>query len=99
MNIIESLKVDFLAKYNSESITNNFNDFFSSVGEKYANKLKSNPNDLNQYLEFMTRSSKTLFLRPTTRQELIQLIHKLPDKSRVALTKCQTYFSNILQMK
>ena len=71
MNIIESLKVDFLAKYNSESITNNFNDFFSSVGEKYTNKLKSNSNDLNQYLEFMTRSSKTLFLRPTTRQELI----------------------------
>ena len=29
----------------------------------------------------MTTSSKTLFLRPTTRQELIQLIHKLPNKS------------------
>ena len=45
-NTIESLKVDNLIKYDSESITKSFNDFFSTVGESLAEQQICNPPNL-----------------------------------------------------
>ena len=42
-NTIESLKVDNFIKYDSESITNSFNKFFSTVGESLTKQQTCNP--------------------------------------------------------
>ena len=50
-NTIESLKVDNLIKYGSESITNSFNDFFSTVGATLAKQQDCSSSELENYLK------------------------------------------------
>ena len=38
--MIESLKIKNLMKYDPDSITSEFCEFFSSVGERFANEIK-----------------------------------------------------------
>ena len=80
-NAIESLKVDNIIKYDGESITNTFNDFFFNIGEKLAKEQVSSPTELKNYLANMTNSDTSIFLAPTDSSEILKLIDNLPNKT------------------
>ena len=79
-NFIESLKINNLIKYDSESITNSFNDYFSNVGECMANQQNCNGLELSNYLKGLHQYDASMFLHPTTGIEILALIKKLPNK-------------------
>ena len=79
-NTIESLKVDNLIKYDSESITNSFNEFFSTVGESLAKQQTCNSSELEEYLRNLNQYESSMFLPPTTTNEILALIKNLPNK-------------------
>ena len=69
-----------ILKYDPESITNEFCKFFSSIGEKYANKIQTQPNEINTYLNKMKECPNTMYLTLTSSLEIHNLIQKLPAK-------------------
>ena len=80
-NTIDSLKVNNTLKYDPDSITNEFSEFFSTIGEKYANKIKNQPNEINKYLNKMENCPMTMYLNPITSIEITNLIKSLPPKT------------------
>ena len=79
-NTIESVKVDNVIKYDSDSITNSFNEFFSSAGESLAKQQTYNPSELKEYLRSLNQHDTSMFLAPTTTHEILALIKNLPNK-------------------
>ena len=67
---------------NDKDISNTFNNFFINVGPNLASKFKKNPNtsDLN---EFKSSIQKTIFLYPTSGDEITKIIQKL-DTNKAA---------------
>ena len=80
-NMIESLKIKNLMKYDPDSITTEFCEFFSTVGEKFAKDIKPPQNNIDHYLNKMQKSDSTLFLAPTSVEEIHYLIKSLPNKT------------------
>ena len=80
-NIIESLKVNNIMKYDAESITSELCEFFSTVGERFGNSIAPPKSSINEYLSKMSSSSTTLFLSPTNTTEINNLIQNLPNKN------------------
>ena len=68
-------------KYDPDSITSEFYEFFSTVGERFANDIKPPQNNINHYLNKMQRSASSLFLAPTNVEEIHYLINTLPNKA------------------
>ena len=80
-NMIESLKIRNLIKYDPDSITSEFCEFFSTVGEKFANDIRPPQHNIDHYLNKMQRLTSTLFLAPTSEEEIHYLINSLPNKA------------------
>ena len=80
-NSIESLRVDNILKHDSDSITNSFNEFFSTIGEKLAQEQNCTSLEHSEYLKGLKQQETSMFLRPTTHQEILTLINSLPNKS------------------
>ena len=72
LNTIESLKVENITKYDSDSITNSFNEFFSNVASQ---------DEIEQYMRDLKTSKSSMFLLPTTSIEILRLIETLPNKN------------------
>ena len=68
-------------KYSAESITSEFCEFFSTVGERFANKIAEPKTRIDEYISKMSSSSTTLFLSPTNTNEINNLIQNLPNKN------------------
>ena len=79
--MIESLKIKNLMKYDPDLITNEFCEFFSTVGERFANNIKAPQDNIDSYLDNILTANKSLFLAPTTLEEIHYLIKSLPNKS------------------
>ena len=79
-NTIESLKIDNMIIYDSESITNSFNKYFSTVGESLARQQTSKTPELEAYLKSLNQHHTSMFLHPTTTNEILALIKNLPNK-------------------
>ena len=78
---IDSLRVENMIKYDPESITNGFCEFFSSIGETYAKKIDSTGVDIDNYIGEIPPNPSSLFFSPTTNNEIRELISKLPMKT------------------
>ena len=78
---IDSLRINNMLKYDPNSITNSFCDFFSSIGETYAKRIENTGVDIHNYIEQINPNSQSLFLSPTTRYEISELINRLPMKT------------------
>ena len=68
-------------KYDAESVTSKFCEFFSTVGERFANSIAPPKLSINEYLSKMSSSSTTLFLSPTNTIEINNLIQNLLNKN------------------
>ena len=80
-NMIESLKIKNLMKYDPDSITNEFCEFFSTVGERFSDDIKVPENNIDYYLDKMPKANSSLFLTPTNSEEIQYLIKSLPNKT------------------
>ena len=70
-----------MIKYDSESITNSFNEFFSSVGESLAKQQTCKaPQNSKKYLRSLNQYKTSIFLPPTTTNEILALIKNLQNK-------------------
>ena len=80
-HVIESIRSGKLLKYDPYSITNTFCEFFSTVGEKHAEKFKTTTEEIQSYLGKIESNTKTLFLHLCTESEIVILIKNLPYKT------------------
>ena len=80
-NMIERLKIKNLMKYDPDSITNEFCEFFSTIGERYSHDIEAPQHNTDYYLNKMPKSNSSLFLTPTTSDEIKDLIMSLPNKT------------------
>ena len=80
-HVIEGIRTLDTIKYNPDSITNTFCEFFSTIGEKYASKLNSKPKEIHTYLNNIQNNNKTLYLSPCTDTEIHHLLKNLPHKT------------------
>ena len=71
-NMIESLKIKNLMKYDPDSITTEFCEFFSTVGERFAKDIKPSQDSIDHYLDKMPKSDV---------EEIHYLIKSLPNKT------------------
>ena len=94
-SIIEYIKVDNIEHYNSQGITNNLCKYFATVGKNLALKIPKSNKTINDYLAKIERNNKSIFLRPTSEQEIDKIIECLPNKSSSGYDK----ISNVLLKK
>ena len=78
--VIEILKIENLLVNDPKKISNHFGEYFSTVGENYANKISSPKNNVDYYLRKINRNNKTIFMEPTTQGEILKTINNLPSK-------------------
>ena len=78
--IIDHLHVENIDITDSKKIANEFGRYFSTVGDHYASKIKDHNKNIESYLKVIPRNTKSIFLNPTTNEEIQSLISKLPNK-------------------
>ena len=79
-SIIEYLNSNGHQLHNPQDITNAFAEFFSTVGNKFAEKIARPKKSIDYYLSLIRSNNKSLFLEPTTPTEVLKLINQLPNK-------------------
>ena len=80
MDTIEAIKVDNILKHGPKEITNSLAKYFSNVGQMFSSKITKPNNPIDYYLNKIPRQQNSLFLSPTTPNEIMRLIEKLPNK-------------------
>ena len=79
--IIDCIKVNNIEIYDKQNISNVFGEYFSNLGENFANKIKKPTNNINTYLKVINRNSNSIFASPTNKIEIEKLINNLPNKT------------------
>ena len=79
-NIIDCIKVDNIEIYGRTAISNKFGEYFSELGEKFANKIKKPMYGVNTYLRVIPRNCQSIYVTPTNEFEIRKLINNLPNK-------------------
>ena len=80
-NTIEYLKIGNVEIYNAKEIANQFGKYFSTVGDDYANKVPTSHKSSHYYTQKIPRNPSTIFLTPTNKIEIENLIRSLPNKT------------------
>ena len=78
--IVDYLKIGNMEISDSRQIANEFGNYFSQIGNKYARNIDPPNKNILNYLKVIPRNAKSLYFTPTTDQEIISLISKLPNK-------------------
>ena len=79
--IIDCIKVNNIELYDKKKISNAFGEYFSKLGENFANKIKKPKNSINTYLNVISRNLNSIYITPTTITEIKKLINMLPNKT------------------
>ena len=79
--VIDHIKVNNIRCYSSQLIANEFGNFFSNIGKRYAEKIPSPKHKRESYLGKIESQTKSIYLEPTTLKEVNRLIDKLPNKT------------------
>ena len=79
--IIDKLKVGNIELTKAEEIANEFAKYYSTIGSKLMNKVKSSKIPVDKYINKIESNRKTLYLRPTTTMELEKIIMSLRNKT------------------
>ena len=80
-HVIESIKSANIPRTDPYTITNTFNEFFSTVGKTYAERHIVTPTETSLNIGNIDNNPKTLFLHPCTTLEIEKIIKQLPNKS------------------
>ena len=80
-SIIKCIKVDNIEYYDGSGITNSLFKYFANVRENFTSMISKSKKTINDYLAKLESNQKTLFLSPTTEQEIGRIIDTLPNKN------------------
>ena len=79
--IIDKIKIGNVEHVEPGEIANDLCNYYSNIGAKLANSIPPPKHDNQFYLKRITRNPKSLYLSPTTMQEIIKIIDNLPNKN------------------
>ena len=79
-HVIDSIKTQEKCYYDPNGITSTLCDHFANIGEKYSNKIPTDSQKTNEYINQIPNHSQTMFLEPTNQQEIRTLILSLSNK-------------------
>ena len=79
-DVIDCIKANNIEIYGKTEISNKFGEYFSQLGETFANKIRKSRIPIDTYLSVITRNSKSIFTSPTNEFEIRRLIGALPNK-------------------
>ena len=79
-DIIECLKIENIEVTKTNEIANEFAKHFFSVGKCFTRKIPNSKIPIQDYINQIPRSNTTLFLNPTSPNEIIRIICDLPNK-------------------
>ena len=77
---MSSLTINGIKEYDSDKLSNEFANFFSSIGERYSKNTPQSNHDVYTYLSKIKRNDKSIFLSPCTEIEIIKIIKSLKPK-------------------
>ena len=80
-NCIEYLKIENINHYDSKVIAEEFGKYFSNVGKNLAKNIPKSQCSVENYLKKIPANTKSLFMTPTTPQEIQEIISGLANKS------------------
>ena len=78
---IDHIKINNIASYNPYDICNVFAEHFALTGKNLAQKIPSPKKNIHDYINTIPRQVQSLYLSQTTKQEVKELINKLPNKT------------------
>ena len=79
--VIPYLTIDNIKIKKDQEIANELGKYFSQVGKNYARKVGASKTGIDDYLMRIRMCQKSIFLVPTTQEEIKRLIEKLPNKT------------------
>ena len=80
-NCVEYLKVENINQYDSKIIAEEFGKHFSTVGKKFAQQIPPPMTKIQKYVQRIPTNTQTLFMTPTTEQEIVRIISSLANKA------------------
>ena len=92
---VEYLKIDNIDYYETKVIAEELAKHFATVGKKYANEIKTSQHNFNYYLKQIPQHATSMYMIPTSQEEIEKLIDKLPNKT----SKGHDDISNVLLKK
>ena len=78
--IVSCLEENGLEYRDPKKIANIFNNYFSTVGKKYANSIKESRKQISCYLQLISNNIKTSYWHPTNASELREIVQQLPNR-------------------
>ena len=96
-NIIESIKSNDITYYDAKNITNSLGEYFSTVGENYANKIPKPEKSITSYLRDIPTNNRSIYLPPTNKYEITKLINRLENKQSSGFDKISNMILKRLQ--
>ena len=79
--IIDKIKIGNVEHVEPVEIANDLCNYYSTIGARLANSIPPPRHDNQFYLKKITHNPKSLYLSPTTMQEIIKIIDNLPNKN------------------
>ena len=79
--IIDHITVEGVKKYSSTQISNEFANYYATLGQNLSNNLENSNNSIDHYLAKIKRNTKSIFFTPCTISEISKIIKKLKPKS------------------
>ena len=86
-DLVECLKLENIEITQQKEIATEFAKHFSSVGERFANKILNPDTPVQDYINQIPRSNISLFLTPTSPGEIKRIICNLPNKKSAGFDK------------
>ena len=80
-NLIECLKINNIMDYNAKNIANEFGKYFSSIGKTLSTQIPKANHNIDTYIKNIIPNPKTIYIQPTTIQEVEKLIDGLENKN------------------
>ena len=80
-SLIDCLNINNIISKDKAAIANHMNKYFASIGMKYAKSINNSDVPLESYLNKIPRSKKTMYLYPTNKEEVLNLLNGLACKS------------------
>ena len=81
LHTIDSIRSSDKLRSDPYNITNTFNEFFSTIGENYANKHNCTQQESDDLLQNIAQNKYSLFLEPCNMDEIKSVIRNLPQKT------------------
>ena len=80
-DIITKIRLDQTEYTQGTEICNAFGRHFSTIGKKFAQKIKKSKHDLDYYCKKIPTNNNSMYMKPTSPEEINNIIRTLANKS------------------